>query len=1662
MPLRLPANAINGQVYDNGSGVRLVYNATTKSWDRDVFDLGGNRLPIAKAGGPYSALQGQAQLFSGAGSYDYDGYIVSYAWGFGDGTTGSGQSVSHTYSSPGLYSVVLTVTDNRGISNTDRTTITVSGANIAPTAAPGGPYSGKVGQSVAFDGTGSSDPDGSIVSYSWNFGDGSALASGATPSHTYTSIGNYTVTLTVTDNGGASSFATTTASITQVNQAPVANAGGPYSVTLGNAVNFDGSASADSDGTITTYDWVYGDGNSAPNAGATPSHTYVSPGNYTATLTVTDNEGATGASSASVDIQAAPVADAGGPYTATSGVPVSFDGSGSTDADGTITRYDWNAGDGTSLANAGPTPSHTYVTTTGSPFTVTLTVTDSDGLTDQDTTTTTVSGANQLPVADPGGPYITETGQTTTFDGTNSSDPDGTIAQYDWDFGDGNTAPNGGSAPTHTYADLGQYTVTLTVTDNDGGQDVATTTVDLVDSTNVITTENALSGAATRTDWETLITQDTGGDGLGFATAESVNVGETVNFKIHNPGADITSIGIYRAGHYGGDNARLVATISNTPTAQPNEAVIPDSQGATDCSGWSVTASWAVPSDAVSGCYMAVCKGGTKFHRIKFVVRDDFANADIICVMPTNTDAAYNAYGGPSVGWNLGKSVYGTGIASFDTTTGRAFCVSMDRPYVSRGNIINSEESYHLNAVDGLERLGYNVKYATDFDLDQRYSAFDHCGTVVFIGHNEYWSQNMVDNLVALRAAGKNLVVASGNTVFWRVRYDATNPRIMWCYKDSTAFSPLGYNPDSSPNALDPVTWTGTWSDSRQTALSADNSIPKRGSLYTGQFFRMNAVASPYKDIVVSGAANQASPLWRNTTVALGNDLTLDGAVGFEGDEIENPNDGRIFTKHGSSLVADIPYYDDDGLSAGTGSFEAGIAVSQTSSTHGVTVSLSSMNIMWLVSDYHSRGLAIRDDDFVQAFVNIMNDIGNVPATPDVGLTVGVAQPMSAYGIDFGANQPPVAVANGPYADNTGIPVQFSSAGSYDPEGGALTYNWNFGDGSAAATVANPTHTYSAQGNYTVTLTVTDPEAATGQDVTSAGITDNAYPIVNALGNVTPANPNSGDSSELTIGTEFFVDFKGLLRGVRFWLPDVGNPTHIRLYRDDLNSTGSGTGTGTLLAEKAVVSFTANGWTELNFDSPVVIAANTRYCAALHVASGGAYAFERPYFDAQIDNAPIHAYAVDLVGNQGQGTFFAGDGFPNAWGEGVFASTCYFVDAIFQRDDSANFPPIAEAGGPYSAALGGQIQFSSAGSSDPDGSIVTYAWDFGDGVGTSAEANPAYTYGTADAYTVTLTVTDNGGATGQDTASAVVTASGAVDQPFNSGQTPSNSDATDATDYELGMRFVPAAPIIITSVWTYEATSEPATSKTARVWTDAPGSAVVSSVSMGTPTNGQWVEYPLTTEVIRVASEPVIVSRPINSHFPLGPDLPTSVTGFSSITRAIGANRDDAPSTFATQANYHIDISYEPAPALVERASPVYPSSVNLTDGVEYQMGLRITPSATKQLDEIWAWNAAGNGTGTRNVKVWNAATPGTPILDTTMTAGVAGAWNRLVLGTPIALTSGSTYVITVQQPSHYGADGTLGAPGGYSLFESTFSTNMTDMPTNSSTSDYAIDLVVS
>jgi len=277
--------------------------------------------------------------------------------------------------------------------------------------------------------------------------------------HAYSSVGNYTVTLTVIDNDG---LKTTTSSIVRVIETPTASFTYiPAFPQIGETVTFNASSSAPNGGIITSYYWDFGDNNTG--TGTTIAHAYSSTGNYTVILNVTDSEGLWDTETHILPIRAIPFAYfTYWPTLPLINEPATFNASLSTPNGGLITSYAWDFGDGTT--DTGQVTTHFFAATGN--YTITLTVTDSESLIDIETQIIRIGAEPSASFSYlPQMPWLSS---GVTFNASPSYDSDGTIITYRWDFGDGNTTDASSPIISHLYQAPGSFTINLTIFDNDG------------------------------------------------------------------------------------------------------------------------------------------------------------------------------------------------------------------------------------------------------------------------------------------------------------------------------------------------------------------------------------------------------------------------------------------------------------------------------------------------------------------------------------------------------------------------------------------------------------------------------------------------------------------------------------------------------------------------------------------------------------------------------------------------------------------------------------------------------------------------------------------------------------------------------------------------------------------------------------------------------------------------------------------------------------------------------------------------------------------------------------------------------------------------------------------------------------------------------------------
>lgn len=418
-----------------------------------------NAAPVAVSSQPKMSAVGEEIAFSAEKSYDPDGEIIDYSWDFGDGNSGSGASVNHTYKAPGTYEVKLTISDESGVKNSIDTTFVPIIINNPPSAEAGDDRLVAVDELFVINGEGSQDSDGRIIRFDWDLGDGSSK-SGYSVAHSYATPGKYTIKLKVRDDSNTKGNEDEDFLTVTVNARPTANAGDDFYVTYGR-IQFDASKSTDTDGSIVSYDWDFGDGNTG--TGVNPTHIYQAPGDYNVSLRVTDNTNVQNnyhEDFINVKINRVPLADAGPDEISAPGNEISFDGSNSFDTDGEIVRYVWEFGDGSSAE--GVTAKHSY--NAPGKYSVKLKVYDNSNHETAYDVDSKVITVNSAPVPFAGTDIVSSPGKIVKLAGEGSYDIDGEITEYNWEMSTGDYFVD--PAFEYSFDEPGTYYAYLTIRDD--------------------------------------------------------------------------------------------------------------------------------------------------------------------------------------------------------------------------------------------------------------------------------------------------------------------------------------------------------------------------------------------------------------------------------------------------------------------------------------------------------------------------------------------------------------------------------------------------------------------------------------------------------------------------------------------------------------------------------------------------------------------------------------------------------------------------------------------------------------------------------------------------------------------------------------------------------------------------------------------------------------------------------------------------------------------------------------------------------------------------------------------------------------------------------------------------------------------------------------------
>ncbi|MDZ5812016.1 PKD domain-containing protein, partial [Halorubrum sp. AD140] len=427
------------------------------------------------AASPSNVTVGSDVTVSAPGDWTAGDEVVAYEWDLDDDgeyeRETAAANATTAYDDAGERNVTLRLTDAFGASATSQTTVR---ANAPPTAAIEADEPGLTGESIALDAGDSEDTDGEVDAYEWDLDDDGAVEeTGSTAAVDFDDDGTYPISLTVTDDQGATDTVET--NVTVENRRPTAAATvNDSEPTAGEPVTFDAGESSDPDGEVDAHEWdLDGDGE-FERTDADPTAVFEEPGERTVAVRVTDDDGATNETTVTVDVNAPPSAAIDAESPVLTDEETTLSAADSDDPDGEIVAYDWAIG---GASDADGVEANRSFDDDGT-YEVVLTVTDDQGATD--TAATNVTVENRPPTAV--GAVTTEVpvvGEPVAFDAGESSDPDGEIERYEWDLDDDGEFESNASSPTATYDDHGERTATLRVVDDDGATNETTVRFDV-------------------------------------------------------------------------------------------------------------------------------------------------------------------------------------------------------------------------------------------------------------------------------------------------------------------------------------------------------------------------------------------------------------------------------------------------------------------------------------------------------------------------------------------------------------------------------------------------------------------------------------------------------------------------------------------------------------------------------------------------------------------------------------------------------------------------------------------------------------------------------------------------------------------------------------------------------------------------------------------------------------------------------------------------------------------------------------------------------------------------------------------------------------------------------------------------------------------------------
>ena len=457
----------------------------------------------------------------------------------------------------------------------------------------------------------------------------------------------------------------------------------------------------------------------------------------------------------------------------------------------------------------------------------------------------------------------------------------------------------------------------------------------------------------------------------GYATAQSINKGQSVNLKVNSADGSTFRVEVYRTGYYGGAGARLYSVIRGVAGRSQPACTTDSTTGLIDCSNWSTSLTLTTTSSWPTGTYQIrlVREDTGTDNAILLVVRDDTRKAKVVYGVGFATFEAYNNYGG--------KSLYDFNSQGNITVAGtpRAVKVSYDRPFEQpRSGLRDWYTRTEFATVYWLEQQGYDVGYVSNTDIGTTPSLIQGVEAYISPAHDEYVSAQMRTAMTSARDAGTGLFFSGGNEIYWKIRFE-NGPnggvnRIEVCYKSTQSGSP---DPSGIP--------TGTWRDPNG-ANAPENGLT--GIMYVGDNDNV------YFPLVVS-AVEGSDRIYRYTPLATqpaGGSMRVGSSiVGWEWDaRVANGQEPAGVKTLATSPVTGELVQNNGANYNPSGSI--GVNVVKYTAASGALVFSTGTNNWNRGLGLSAFGVGEPDSKIQQITTNVLADMGATPQTPSPGITL--------------------------------------------------------------------------------------------------------------------------------------------------------------------------------------------------------------------------------------------------------------------------------------------------------------------------------------------------------------------------------------------------------------------------------------------------------------------------------------------------------------------------------------------------------------------------------------------------------------------------------------------------------------------------------------------------